>query len=240
MIERMEFRVGAKVRALRQRHGWRQSDLASRAAISQGVVSLIERGRLDLVSLEKLRRVSRELDADFVLQLRWRGGDLDRLIDEGHAGLVGAAIEMLRKLGWDLRTEVSYSEFGERGSIDVLAWNQTAGLLLVVEVKTELVSVEETLRKHDEKARLASKVAREQFAWRPSGTSRLLVLPDLSTARRRVQRQSAVLDVAYSLRGVEMRSWLRSPSMPVAGLLFIRPGARSSISRKRIRCRKAA
>jgi transcriptional regulator with XRE-family HTH domain len=44
----------------------RQSDLAARAGVSQGVISLIERGRLDLVSLDKLRRVAREVDADLV------------------------------------------------------------------------------------------------------------------------------------------------------------------------------
>ena len=237
----MDFRIGAKFRALRQRHGWRQSELAVRAGVSQGVISLIERGRLDLVSLDKLRRVARELDADLVLQLRWRGGDLDRLLDEGHAGLVGAMIETLQAAGWEVKAEVSYSEYGERGSIDILAWHDASRSLLVVEIKTELVSIEETLRKHDEKTRLAPKVAREQFGWRARTASRLLVLPDLSTPRRRVDRQAAVLGTAYPDRGATIRSWLNAPARAVAGLLFIESGsAGAAIARKRVRCRKAA
>lgn len=237
----MDFRIGARFRALRQRHGWRQVDLATRAGISQGVISLIERGRLDLVSLDMLRRVARELDADLVLQLRWRGGDLDRLLDEGHAGLVGAVIDALRAAGWDVRAEVSYSEFGERGSIDILAWHEASGSLLVAEVKTELVSIEETLRKHDEKTRLGPKIAREQFGWRARTTSRLLVFPDLSTPRRRVERQASVLDVAYPARGSPLRNWLKAPGGSIAGLLFINSRvAAAAVSRKRVRCRKAA
>jgi transcriptional regulator with XRE-family HTH domain len=241
MLAGVEFRVGAKFRALRQRHGWRQSDLAARAGVSQGVISLIERGRLDLVSLDKLRRVAREVDADLVFQLRWRGGDLDRLIDEGHARLVGSVLGLLQTAGWDVRAEVSYSEYGERGSIDILAWHEATRSLLVVEVKTELVSVEETLRKHDEKSRLAAKVAREQFGWRAAGTSRLLVLPDLSTPRRRVDRHSAVLGAAYPLRGVSTRRWLKAPEGSMSAVLFIPVvAANGGISKKRVRCRTAA
>ena len=237
----MEFRVGAKLRALRQRHGWRQADLARRAALSQSVVSLIERGRLDRVSIEKIRRVARELDADLVIQVRWRGGDLDRLLDEGHAGIVGAMVEALSRLDWRVRTEVSYSEYGERGSIDILAWHEPTRSLLVLEMKTELTSIEETLRKHDEKVRLAPKIARDQCGWVASATSRLLVLPNLATPRRRVQRQAAVLAAAYPARGRSVRSWLASPIEAIDGLMFIDAGnAKRAISRKRIRCRKAA
>ena len=232
--------VGRRFRALRHRLQWRQTDLADRAAVSAGVVSLVERGRLERVSLRKVRRIARELDAEFTSILRWRGGDLDRLVDEGHASMVGTVITNLRNQGWDPKPEVSYSEFGERGSIDILAWHPPTRSLLVVEVKTELVSVEETLRKHDVKTRLAAKVA-SQFAWRPAVTSRLLVLPNVSTPRRRVERHDAVLRAAYPSRGSDVREWLHSPRDSMSGLLFVRPerGA-GAISRKRIRRAGAA
>jgi len=205
---------------LRHRRGWRQADLAALAGVSQDVVSLIERGRLDLVSLEKIRRIALELDAEFVLQLRWRGGDLDRLLDEGHASMVGRTAGLLRSLGWEVGAEVSYSIYGERGSIDLLAWHEASRTLLVIEVKTELVSLEETLRKHDEKARLARRVAEEQLGWRPRAVGRLLILPDHITARRRVARHAAVLEVAYPARGSAVRAWLRGPEPQMSGLIF--------------------
>ena len=83
--------------------------------------------------------------------------------------------------------------------------------LLVVEVKTELISVEATLRKHDEKVRLASRIAGEQLGWRTDRVARLLVLPESSTTRRRVARQAAVIDTAYPLRGTGVHQWLRNP-----------------------------
>ena len=233
--------MGAKIRALRQRQGWRQSDLARRAAVSQGVVSLVERGRLELVSLDRLRRVARELDADLVIQVRWRGGDLDRLLDEGHAGLVGAVMEWLHRLGWDVRAEVSYSVYGERGSIDILGWHPATRTLLVVEVKTELTSIEEALRKHDEKVRLAPRIAREHLGWDSVGASSLLVLPSQSRSRRRVERHAGVLDVAHPARGGAVRTWLRAPVGRIAGLVFVSPGnSARALSRKRVRCRRAA
>jgi hypothetical protein len=209
--------------------------------VSQSVVSFVERGRFDRVSLKAIRSVATALEAEVVLFLRWRGGDLDRLLDEGHASLVGATIDMLQRDGWHVRTEVSYSDYGDRGSIDILAWHPPTRTLLVIEVKTELVSVEETLRKHDEKTRLGPKVAREQFGWHTAATARLLVLPDLSTPRRRVERQAAVLDVAYPMRGQAIRSWLRSPGGSISGLMFVTSRrTTAAVSRKRVRCRRAA
>jgi transcriptional regulator with XRE-family HTH domain len=239
-----DIAVGRRFRALRHRLNLRQVDLAERVGVSRAVISLIECGRIDRVTIGKLRRIAQELQAEFPAVLRWRGGDLDRLVDEGHARLVGLVTEMLRGDGWEVRLEVSFAVYRERGSIDVLAWHPGARILLVIEVKTDLVVVEETLRKHDEKARLAPKIAAEQFGWRPVAVARLLVLPSLSTQRRRVERQAAVMNVAYPLRGVAIRQWLTNPSGRAAGLLFVeldRAGAnRGALSRKRIRRPKEA
>ncbi len=240
-----DAQVGRRFRALRHRLGWRQEDLAARAGVSRGLISLIERGRIEEVSIRRLRRAARELDADYVAILRWRGGDLDRLIDEGHATLVGRAAALLRGDGWEVRIELSYSVYGERGSIDILAWHAPTRLLLVVEVKSELVAIEATLRKHDEKVRLAPRIALEQLGFGAVGTGRLLVLPSNSTARRRVDRHAAVMDVSYPLRGMSLRRWMAAPSGVQAGLLLIDVGSAGtkrggSINRKRVRCRTAA
>lgn len=239
-----DVRLGARIRALRQRLDWRQQDLADRAGLTQDDVSRIERGRLSPIALGKLRRVATALDAELPISLRWRGGDLDRLMDEGHAALVGRVALMLRELGWDVRLEVSYSVYGERGSIDVLAWHPGARVLLVVEVKTELVAVEETLRRHDQKSRLGARIAAERFGWEARAVGRLLVLPSLSTPRRRVERHAAVMNVAYPLRSLSLRRWLEAPGAAAAGLLFldVSRGAaqgRSAIARRRIRKRAA-
>lgn len=209
-------------------------------------MSRIERGQIADMPVRRVAAIARALDADLVVSLRWRGGELDRLLDEGHAAILGRVAELLQACGWITESEVTYSVYGERGSIDLLAWHPATRTLLVVEIKTELTSVEATLRKHDEKVRLAARIADERFGWRATSTARLLVLPNLSTARRRVERHGAVLGTAYPVRGEVLRAWLRQPTprdlsvRPVSGLLFVSPahpvrGRSRSITRKRVR-----
>lgn len=236
-----ELRIGRIVRALRHRLGVTQTTLADRATCSQSTISLIERGRLDGVSPPTLRRVLRELDAELVLLVRWRGGELDRLLDERHAGLGEAVSQSLTADGWDVVPEVSFSIFGERGSIDLLAWHAATRTLLVIELKSELTSIEETLRRHDAKVRLASRIAAERFGWRPGAVGRLLVLPEGRTPRRHVERHATLFERSYPARNVAVRRWLRDPAgLPIAGLLFLSSsgeasGMRVAGPRRRIR-----
>lgn len=238
--------VGRRIRALRHYRGWRQVDLAARSGESRDVVSRIERGRIADMPVRRVAAIARALDADLVVSLRWRGGELDRLLDEGHAALLGRVAELLRASDWITESEVTYAVYGERGSIDLLAWHASTRTLLVIEVKTELTSIEATLRKHDEKVRLGARVAAERFGWRAASTARLLVVPNASSARRRVERHGAVLGTAYPVRGGVLRAWLRDPTdgsasgRPVSGLLFVSlaypvRGRSRPIARKRIR-----
>ncbi|MBF6603979.1 MAG: helix-turn-helix domain-containing protein [Chloroflexi bacterium] len=236
-------RVGRAIRALRHRLSWRQQDLADRARLSQDAVSRVERGLIDGMTVDKLQRIVDAVDGELVLLVRWRGGELDRLLDAGHAHLVAWTASLLTRLGWQPELEVSFSVFGERGSIDVLAWHPPSRTLLVVEVKTELVSVEETLRRHDVKTRLGAQISEARFEWRPTVVGRVLVLPGTATARRRVNHQGVVFERAYPVRSWELRSWLRRPTEPVRGLLFVPPthltrgkrGPTGSLARRRIR-----
>src|SRR3954454_3286763 len=176
-----DLRIGRIGRALRHRLEWRQADLGERVGLSQAQVSLFERGRIDGMPIGTLRRILRGLDAELVLTVRWRGGDLERLLDARHARLGDDLTRLLRPEGWELAPEVSYSVFGERGSIDLLGWHAVTATLLVVEVKSEITSVEATLRKHDEKARLAPRIAEERFGWHAEAVGRLLVMPEHRT-----------------------------------------------------------
>ncbi len=222
-----DIRVGSRVRAVRLRLGWRQADVAQRCGMSQSAVCRIERGQLDHMTLRSVRLALSALDIDLDLVPRWRGGDLDRLADEAHAMLMGRFARVLEALGWQAQVEVSFSVYGERGSIDLLAWHPATRTLLVVEVKTALTSVEETLRRHDMKVRLAPTIARERFGWNARATGRLLLLPDDSTARRRVARHGLLLGSVYQLRGRAAHAWLRTPAAG-AGML-VTPAAGAGI-----------
>lgn len=216
-----DMRVGRMLRAMRHRRGLRQSDVAAAARISQSLVSLVERGHLRPVSIGRIQAMFAALDAQLDLGVRWRGGDVDRLLDERHARLVGAVANLLRRCGADVAIEVSFNHFGDRGSIDVLASWRSPEIVLVVEVKTLLLSAEETIRRLDVKTRLAVEIARERFGWPPRVVARLLVLGEANANRRRLARHASLLDVTFPLRGREARQWLRTPSGPMSGLIFL-------------------
>jgi transcriptional regulator with XRE-family HTH domain len=230
-------RIGRSLWVLRRRHRLRQTDVAIAAGVSQSTVSEIERGHLAGVTLDVLRRVFAAVDAGFASTVVWRGAGLDRLLDADHAALVGLAGERLRHLGWEVVLEASYSVYGERGSIDVLAGSAEHRAVVVEEVKTSLASVEATLRKLDEKARLVREsLCQERFGWDPRSVGRVLVLPDSTSARRAVARAARTLDIALPMRGAAVRAWLREPQGDHAGILFVPVGTRSvpDAARRRI------
>ena len=95
------------------------------------------------------RAGSAALDAQADIRVSWNGAALDRLLDQRHAGLVELTARRLRARGWTVVAEVSFSHFGDRGSIDLLAWHVQTRSLLLVEVKTELGALEATMRQLD-------------------------------------------------------------------------------------------
>ena len=233
------LRFGRHYRALRVRLARRQVDVSADSGLSRSLVAAIDRGELDGVTVGALVRAAAALDADVDLYLRWRGERLDRLIDEVHAGLVDAFVRLLVGSGWIAEVEVSFSIWGERGSIDILAFHPRFGALLVVEVKSVVADSQATLHGLDRKTRLARDVVRGR-SWEVRHVSRLLVIGATATSRRRVTRLGATYGAALPERGTIARRWLRRPDRPLAGLLFLAydsqgSGRRATTARERVR-----
>jgi transcriptional regulator with XRE-family HTH domain len=226
--------IGWALRSLRRRKGWRQVDLAARVGVSQPAVSAAECGRLDEISLSTLRRLFEACGGDLVVTVRWRGGELDRLLDRAHAELVERIARRLTQLGWEVFVEVSFSRYGERGSIDILGWHAHSLTALIVEVKASISGVEETLRRHDVKVRLAPVIVYERLGVRPTRVARLLIAPDTSTIRRRIEDHAETFRRAYPARGREVTRWLKGPAGPMAGILLLREAA-ARPARRRVR-----
>ena len=212
--------MGRILRALRRRRGWRQVDLARRVGVSQSVVSRVEAGHLGGVSFDRLRRLFASVEARLELEPRWRGAELERFNDEAHAEAVSAVALVLESMEWAVGFEVTYSDYGERGSIDILAVRADRRCALVVEVKTDLPSAEQMARKLDEKARLGPGIVERREGWRPASIGRVIVMPENAALRRRFEA-TPVLVRLFPLEGRGVRRWLRDPVGPMAGRWFL-------------------
>ncbi|HEX5825378.1 MAG TPA: helix-turn-helix domain-containing protein [Candidatus Limnocylindrales bacterium] len=206
-------RVGSTLRAVRMRRRWRQLDLASAAGVSASLVSRLEHGRIDRIPVGTVRRVLAILDIRLDLVVRWHGGDLDRLLNARHSALHEELARWLadRYPEWVVAPEVSFSIYGERGVIDMLAWHPACRALLIVELKTDIVDINALLGTHDRRRRLAGRIAEER-GWPAEIIGSVLIVANSRTNRRRLAAHDAVLRNSLPDDGRRLRAWLDDPS----------------------------
>jgi transcriptional regulator with XRE-family HTH domain len=225
-VQTRDLRPGRVLRMLRRRAGLAQVDLARKVGVSHSTLSRLERGYCQGVTVATIRRAFGALGASVSVTPYFQGATMDRLLDEDHALLAGRFSQTLRNYGWTVETEVSYSICGERGSIDLLAYHGPTATVLVVEIKTALGSVEETVRKLDAKRRLAPAIVFERMGSRPRSVGQALVLAGGTTAYRQVERFSPILDIAFPARAREARRWLAAPNGSISALWLLSPPGR--------------
>ncbi len=214
-------RLGSAFRLVRVRRGWRQTDVAARAGRSRSTVARVEQGGASAITLGSLAAVAEALGIQLTLLPRWRGSDLDRLLDAGHAAMHDYMARRFGRLdGWTAVPEASFSIYGERGVIDILAFHAPTGSLLVVELKTLVVDVSDLIGTMDRRRRLATRVAAAR-GWQAVTVSAWVIVADTMTNRRRVEAYRNVLRSAFPAGAVAMRGWLRAPAGSIAGLSFL-------------------
>jgi hypothetical protein len=214
-------RLGVTLRTIRRRLAISQEALAVEAQVPVRDVIAIESGRAGTVRLDRLRSVFEAADGRARLTTWWHGAAADRLIDAEHASLVERALGLFRARGWKTAAEVTFSRYGERGSIDILAGYQPKLAVAVCEVKASIGAMEEMNRSLDIKERHAPGLAHERFGWRPRTVGRLLILPEERTVRRVVDRHVATMATVYPARSREIRAWLHQPSRSLRGIWFL-------------------
>lgn len=233
-----DLELGRVIRALRRRRGWRQVDCALRAGIHRSTWSMLERGQIDGMTFTTLRRCLAVLEVRLDLRPQWRGAELDRLLDAGHAALQATWTDRLRKRKWAVWVERSFSIYGERGRIDLLGWHAVTRTILVIELKTELADAQALFGTLDAKARLAPMIARELGLSAPARVVRMIIFQESMTNRRHVERLSTLFS-SFETRGRAAFAWLRHPEA-TGGLLIFSSAAGSSArgaQRQRVRRR---
>ena len=105
---------------------------------------------------------------------------------------------------------MSFSIYGERGIVDVLAWNEAHRALLVIELKTDIVDVNDLVGTFDRKVRLGGRIAQDR-GWDPLTVSGWVIVAAGRTNRERIAVHGAMLRAAFPMDGRGIGAWLRRP-----------------------------
>jgi transcriptional regulator with XRE-family HTH domain len=192
--------VGHLIVEARTRARLSQRELARRSGISQSRISRIERARSPNVSLATIDRLFT------VLGIRYRlDADLPtvatRQRDLVHAWMNGSLRRRLTREAFEVRGEVEVGGDRSRGWIDVLAWRPADRLLLVGEVKSDLVDIGDLERQVGWYERAASAAAR-RYGWRPARVIAAVFLLETEANDQRVQDNARLLAQAFPGRAV--------------------------------------
>jgi transcriptional regulator with XRE-family HTH domain len=190
-------RSGRVVKDLRTALGWTQRTLAAKAGVSQSWICEIERGQCPDVSIETIDRLLAAMGASLVLDANPRQRDVV------HARSSTFVAGRLERLGWEIAREVEVGGDRSRGWIDILAWHPATGLLLVIEIKTELHdlgAVERTLGWYEREAWAAAR----RLGWRPHRVLGCLILLSTDAVEQRIRDNRSAFDRTFTVRAKEM------------------------------------
>jgi hypothetical protein len=160
------------------------------------------------------------------------------LLDRAHASIVEVVARTLTSLGWEVLAEFSFNHFGERGSVDLVAWYPLTRALLVVEVKSLIVDLQDLFMALGRKVRVVPGLLRTERGWNAAAVSRVLVLPGTTANRTVLARHGASFAASLPSRSQAVKQWLRAPVGPIAGVWFISP-SRVATARQAVRVRMA-
>jgi transcriptional regulator with XRE-family HTH domain len=248
-------RVGAVLRAIRVQRRLRQQDMALAAGVSQTLVSRAERGDVAGLTLGSLRSTAAAYGVRLDLAPRWRGGDLDRLLAAGHASMHDQVSRLLaRHPAWLVVPEATYAIGSERGAVDVLCWHPAARVVLVIELKTQVVDLNDLMGSMDRRRRLAARMAAERGWVAPARDGRpfrggghdaaditvatWVLVAEGRTNRRRLAAYASVLGRAFPGQRARLAAILRDPVQEAAtgagpwdGLSFLSYGRHGNAKR---------
>lgn len=196
--------VGAAVKSMRLAIGWTQKELGARIGLSQSGVSRIERGRQQDLTFETAERLLKAMGARLVISVDAPFlGDRQRQREPAHARCSAYVAARLRQAGWEVATEVEIGGDRSRGWIDVLAYHQQTGWLLVVEIKTEihdLGAIERWLSWYEREARLAAR----RLGWDPRRSVGCLLLLATQATDDRASANRDPFGVGFPLRARDL------------------------------------
>lgn len=231
-------RFGQFLRAVRLRLRLRQVDLARRAGVSQSKISRIERGLVADIRVGELQRICAAPGVRLELYGTWRGRTEASLLDTEHAAIVELLVRDLRPDGWEMLVEYGFNHYGDRGTVDIVGWHPASRSLLIVEVKTLIVDVQDLIATLNRKARVVPRIVAAERGWSVATVSRLLAVRGSHPARDAIARHAATFASELPSGTQAARTWLRQPSGTLRGVMFVTESRLVTITKRPCRSQR--
>jgi transcriptional regulator with XRE-family HTH domain len=197
--------------------GLSQRAFAGRIGRSQTYVSLLERGMIPNLSIIEADAMCQRVGATLVL-----GIDAPILVagarqrDAAHARCVAYVARRLRAEGWLVEREVQVGPPSRPGWIDILAFDPVSRILLVIEVKTELVDLGGLERQLGWYVREARRACRA-FGWRPDAVAGTALLLSTALNDERVLENSVGIRQVFPGRWRDLMFVIKRERIPARG-----------------------
>ena len=229
MLHERLVRFGTSVRAVRIALGLSQRAFAERIGRSQSYVSLLERGLIPRLSIVEADGLCQPLGATLVLGIEAPiliAGERER--DAAHARCVAYVARRLRAAGWLVEREVQIGPPSRPGWIDILAFDPVSRILLVIEVKTELVDLGGLERQLGWYVREARQTSRA-FEWRADVVLGAALLLSTVTNDERTRENADGIRQVFPGRWRDLMSVIQREAVPARGwcLAMIDPRSRA-------------
>jgi transcriptional regulator with XRE-family HTH domain len=221
--------VGATVRSSWSRFDWSQRELSRRSGVSQSRISSLERERIRTLRVTEMDRIFSALGVRYWLGVEPASVVLERQHDLVHARCAVHVANRLEAAGWLVQREVEIGDGRSHGWIDILAFAPRSGLLLVIEIKTEIRdfgAIERTLNWYQREAPRAAR----RFDWRPGRVGSALLVLESRQNDTLISTSRVTFRHGFPGRATELRAAIDGTGSPPVSrfLAMIDPRSRRS------------
>jgi transcriptional regulator with XRE-family HTH domain len=186
------------------------TELGARSGISRQMIAAVESTQAN-PSLDVITALLDGLDVDIDLVVRGPVQiDGPTRHDRAHAICSAYVQRRLEAAGWLVAREVRIDGGRYIGWIDLLAFHEPTGILLVIEIKTRLDdigAIERSMDWHVDRARAAAL----RLGWHPATVAPWLLALATDEVEDSIRRNRNIWDAVFPVRAVAMGSMARSP-----------------------------
>lgn len=204
-----------------------QQEVADRIGVSRSYVAKVELGQLD-PSLDMVETMADALGLDIQLVVRgpiFPGGRRDH--GSVHARCSGYADRRLRAVDWTTAREIEVVHGRSHGWIDLLAFDQRTGTLLIIEIKTRLDDLGALERQLGWYERMAWEATR-RLGWRPRRVVSCVLALASDEVERVIRSHRDLLALGFPMRTPQLVDLLdgNGTAFSGRGLALIDPSSR--------------